>query len=136
MKTGVEAARNASESLKQHVNDLKRRIDEAERTSTTLVARRNAALAQRKVAEAPSGAGQADNAFAALKNFEESVSREEAKAKAFDQLAAATGQDEVLEAEFTELQGGSVDSQLAALKAARAQKALSAGQARQLAAPE
>ncbi len=30
MKTGIDAARNASESLKQHVNDLKRRIDEAE----------------------------------------------------------------------------------------------------------
>ncbi len=53
--------------------------------------------------EALSGAGQADNAFAALKNFEESVSREEAKAQAFDQLASVTGQDQVLEAEFTEL---------------------------------
>ena len=59
MKTGIDAARNASESLKQHVSDLKRRIDEAERTATTLVARRNAALAQRKVAEALSGAGEA-----------------------------------------------------------------------------
>jgi phage shock protein A len=136
MKTGVDAARNASESLKQHVNDLKRRIDEAERTSTTLVARRNAALAQRKVAEALSGAGQADNAFAALKSFEESVSREEAKAQAFDQLAAATGQDQVLEAEFLDLKGGSVDSELAALKAARAQKSLPSAPARQLAAPE
>jgi phage shock protein A len=136
MKTGVDAARNASESLKQHVSDLKRRIDEAERTSTTLVARRNAAVAQRKVAEALSGVAQADNAFAALKNFEESVSREEAKAKAFDELASTTRKDEVLEAEFTELQGGSVDSQLAALKAARAQKSLPSGGARQLAAPE
>jgi phage shock protein A len=136
MKTGIDAARNASESLKQHVNDLKRRIDEAERTATTLVARRNAALAQRKVAEALSGAGQADNAFAALKNFEESVSREEAKAQAFDQLASVTGQDQVLEAEFTELKGGSVDTELAALKAARAQKSLPAVSAKQLAAPE
>ena len=136
MKTGVDAARSASESLKQHVNDLKRRIDEAERTATTLVARRNAALAQRKVAEALSGAAQADNAFAALKNFEESVSREEAKAQAFDQLASATGKDEVLEAEFAELKGGSVDTELAALKAARAQKSLPAASAKQLAAPE
>jgi phage shock protein A len=136
MKTGVDAARSASESLKQHVNDLKRRIDEAERTATTLVARRNAALAQRKVAEALSGAAQADNAFAALKNFEESVSREEAKAQAFDQLASATGKDEVLEAEFADLKGGSVDTELAALKAARAQRSLPAASAKQLAAPE
>ena len=136
MKTGVEAARNASESLKQHVNDLKKRIDEAERTSTTLVARRNAAVAQRKVAEALSGVAEADNAFAALKSFEESVSREEAKAKAFDQLASATGKDEILEAEFAELGGHSVDAELAALKAARDQKALPGVSPKQLAAPE
>ena len=136
MKTGVEAARNASESLKQRVNDLKKRIDEAERTSTTLVARRNAAIAQRKVAEALSGAAEADNAFAALKSFEESVSREEAKAKAFDQLASATGKDEVLEAEFAELGGHSVDAELAALKAARQQKSLPGAPPKQLAAPE
>jgi len=135
MTAGVEAARSASETLKQRVNDLKKRIDDADRTATTLVARRNAALAQRKVAEALSGAAEADNAFAALKNFEESVSREEAKAQAFDQLAAAQGKDEVLEAEFAELRGGSVDAELAALKAARAQAAIPAGPPKQLAAP-
>lgn len=136
MKTGIEAARNASESLKQRVADLKRRIDEADRTATTLVARRNAALAQRKVAEALSGAAEADNAFAALKSFEESVSREEAKAKAFDQLAAAGGKDEGLEAEFAQLQGGTVDQELAALKAARAQKSVSITMAKQISAPD
>jgi phage shock protein A len=136
MKTGVDAARNASESLKQRVSDLKKRIDEAERTSTTLVARRNAALAQRKVAEALSGAGEADNAFAALKSFEESVSREEAKAKAFDQLASVTGKDQVLEAEFADLGGHSVDAELAKLKAARAQTALPAAERRSLTARE
>jgi phage shock protein A len=136
MKTGIDAARGASESLKQRVNDLKRRIDEAERTATTLVARRNAALAQRKVAEALSGAAEADNAFAALKNFEESVSREEAKAKAFDQLASAGGKDEGLEAEFAQLKGGTVDQELAALKAARSQKSISITMAKQISAPE
>lgn len=135
MQPGVDAARNASEQLKQKVNELKRRIDEAERTATTLVARKNAALAQRKVAEALSGVAEADNAFSALKGFEESVAREEAKAKAFDQIAAA-GQDDVLEAEFKMLQGNSVDQELAALKAARTQKALPLSQPRQLAAPE
>ncbi|HZT40030.1 MAG TPA: PspA/IM30 family protein [Bryobacteraceae bacterium] len=143
LKPGVEAARNASESLKQRVADLKRRIDEAERTATTLVARKNAAMAQRKVAEAMSGVAEADNAFAALKSFEESVAREEAKAKAFDQLASA-GKDDVLEAEFAELEGHSVESELAQLKAARAAQslpagqpqALSAGAQKQLAAPD
>ncbi len=135
MQPGVDAARGASESLKSKVIELKRRIDEADRTATTLVARKNAAVAQRKVAEALSGVGEADNAFAALKGFEESVSREEAKAKAFDQLAAA-GKDESLEAEFAQLQGGTVDSDLAKLKAAREQKMLPPTMAKQIAAPE
>lgn len=135
MQAGVDAARNASDQLKQKVNDLKRRIDEAERTATTLVARKNAAMAQRKVAEALSGVAEADNAFAALKGFEESVAKEEAKAKAFDQIAAA-GQDDTLEAEFKMLQGSTVEGELAALKAARAQKTLPQAQPKQLAAPE
>jgi phage shock protein A len=135
MQTGVEAARGASEQLKAKVSELKRRIDEAERTATTLVARKNAAAAQRKVAEALSGVAEADNAFAALKSFEESVAKEEAKAKAYDQIAAA-GQDDTLEAEFKALGGQTVDNELAALKAARQQRALPGAPPRQLAAPE
>lgn len=135
MKPGVESARNASETLKQKVAELKRRIDEADRTATTLVARKNAAVAQRKVSEALSGVAEADNAFAALKGFEESVAKEEAKAKAFDQLASA-GKDETLEAEFAMLEGGTVDNELAQLKAARAQKALPGAEPRQIAAPQ
>jgi hypothetical protein len=46
------------------------------------------------------------------------------------------GKDEVLEAEFAMLEGGTVDQELAALKAARSQQALPAAQAKQLAAPE
>ena len=84
----------------------------------TLVARKNAAAAQRKVAEAMSGVGSADNAFSALNRFEETVSKEEATAKAFDQLASA-GKDEDLEAQFAALGSGGVDSELAALKAER-----------------
>jgi phage shock protein A len=135
MQAGVEAARNASEQLKTKVNELKRRIDEAERTATTLVARKNAALAQRKVAEALSGVAEADNAFAALKSFEEGVAREEAKAKAYDQIAAA-GSDDVLEAEFRSLGGQTVENELAALKAARQQRSLPGAPPKQLAAPE
>lgn len=122
MKPGVEAARAASEKLKQQVAELKRRIEEAERTATTLVARKNAASAQRKVAEALAGVGEADNAFAALKGFEESVQREEATAKAFDSLAE-TGKSDDLEAEFAALKGGGpsgVESELEMLKRERA----------------
>jgi phage shock protein A len=134
MQTGVEAARNASEQLKAKVAELKRRIDEAERTATTLVARRNAAMAQRKVAEALSGVAESDNAFAALKNFEEGVAREEAKAKAFDQLAS--GPDATLEAEFAALQGSTIENELAQLKAARSQRAIPAAAPKQISGPE
>ena len=134
MQPAVDSARGASETLKAKVNELKRRIDEAERTATTLVARKNAALAQRKVAQALSGVAEADNAFAALKSFEESVAQEEAKAKAYDQIAAS-GTD-VIDAEFAELTGHTVENELAALKAARQQKAIPAAQAKQIAAPE
>jgi phage shock protein A len=118
MKTAVDSAQQASDKLRQQVTELKGKIDEGERTATTLVARRNAAMAQRKVAEAMSGVGHADNAFAALGRFEESVSREEATAKAFDQLSSA-GKDEDLEKQFAQLGEHSVDKQLEALKLER-----------------
>jgi phage shock protein A len=119
MQQSVEQAHATSEKLKTQVGELKRKIDEGERTATTLVARKNAAAAQRKVAEAMAGVGSADNAFAALNRFEETVSKEEATAKAFDQLAS-TGKDDELEAQFASLGGHGVDAELAALKAERA----------------
>ena len=118
MRASVESAQQASEGLKRQVGELKRKIEEGERTATTLVARKNAAQAQRKVSEALAGVGKADNAFAQLSHFEESVAREEATAKAFNELASA-GKDETLEAEFTSLEGHSVDDELAALKRER-----------------
>jgi phage shock protein A len=121
MKLSVEQAQATSEKLKQQVAELKHKIDDGERTAGTLVARKNAAMAQRKVSEAIAGVGSADNAFAALNRFEQTVSREEATAKAFDQLASA-GKDDDLEKQFAALGTGNVDSELAALKAERAAK--------------
>jgi phage shock protein A len=119
LQTAIDSARKASDSLKAQVTELKHKIEEGERTATTLVARKNAAMAQRKVSEALAGVGKADNAFATLSNFERSVAKEEATAKAFDQLANA-GQDQNLEAEFAQLQGHTVDAELEALKRERA----------------
>jgi phage shock protein A len=120
MQTSVDQSQKASDTLKQQVGELKRKIDEAERTATTLVARKNAAQAQRKVAEALAGVGNADNAFAALNRFEETVSKEEATAQAFNQLASA-GKDDDLEKQFAALgsHGHGVDDDLAALKRER-----------------
>jgi len=118
MQQAVTAAQQTSEKLKAQVAELKRKIDEGERTATTLVARKNAAMAQRKVSEAVAGVGNADNAFAQLNRFEESVSKEEATAQAYDQLASA-GKDEDLEKQFAQLGTHGVDAELAALKAER-----------------
>jgi phage shock protein A len=118
MQQAVEGARQTSEKLKTQVLELKRKIEEGERTATTLVARKNAASAQRKVAEAMSGVGNADNAFSALNRYEETVAKEEATAQAFDQLASA-GKDDDLEAQFAQLGGRSVDNELEALKLER-----------------
>ncbi len=118
MQSAVEQARTTSEKLKSQVQELKRKIEEGERTAMTLVARKNAATAQRKVAEAMAGVGNADNAFAALNRFQETVAKEEATAQAFDQLASA-GKDDDLEKQFAQLGGKSVDAELEALKSER-----------------
>ena len=118
LQQAVDAARATSEKLKSQVGELKRKIEEGERTATTLVARKNAAMAQRKVAEAMAGVGNADNAFAALGRFQESVAKEEATAQAFDQLASA-GKDDDLEAQFAQLGTHGVDAELEAMKAER-----------------
>jgi phage shock protein A len=118
MQQAVTAAQQTSDKLKAQVADLKRKIDDGERTATTLVARKNAAMAQRKVSEAMAGVGSADNAFSQLNKFEQSVAKEEATAKAFDELASA-GKDDNLEAQFAQLGSHGVDSELAALKAER-----------------
>ena len=118
LQTAIDSAQNASDSLKAQVTELKHKIEEGERTATTLVARKNAAMAQRKVSEALAGVGKADNAFATLSTFEQSVAKEEATAKAFTELAN-TGTDKGLEAEFAQLSGHSVDDDLAALKRER-----------------
>jgi len=118
MQTSMQQAQQASDSLKSQVAELKRKIDEGERTATTLVARKNAAQAQRKVAEAMAGVAKSDNAFAQLSRFEESVSKEEATAKAFQQLGSI-GKDEDLEKQFLQLGDHSVDAELEALKRER-----------------
>jgi phage shock protein A len=133
MQQAVASAQQASEKLKSQVAELKRKIDEGERTATTLVARKNAAMAQRKVSEAMAGVGNADNAFSQLNKFEQSVAKEEATAQAFDQPASA-GKDDDLEKQFAQLGAHGVDSELAALKAERQKTKLGPAMPKELAA--
>ncbi len=115
LEGSLTQARAASESLKKKIGDLKRKIHEAERNAGTLIARRNAARAQKKISQAMAGAAESDNAFAAIQSFEEKVNREEAAAKAYEDLAVDP--DTELAKEFEALNTASVDDDLAKLKA-------------------
>jgi phage shock protein A len=114
----LQSAKKVAETLRGRISQLKDRINDAERNAATLIARRNAAVAQKKVAMALADVGNADDAFATLGRLEQAVEREEAAAIAFDSLAGGS-EDEDLEKQFAalELSGGGMDDDLAALKA-------------------
>ena len=67
------------------------------------------------MSEALAGVGEANNAFAALEEFEDSVEREEARARAYETLSLDS--EDSLAAEFDELDTSSVEDDLAALRA-------------------
>jgi len=120
LKPSADGAKKISGTLQSRIKQLKDRINEAERNASTLVARRNAAIAQKKVAMALADVGNGDDAFATLNRFEQTIEKEEAAAIAFDTLAGG-GEEDSLEDEFAALEassmGAAMDDDLAALKA-------------------
>jgi phage shock protein A len=114
LEPSLKSAHQMSEKLRGQVAQLRTRIAEGERNASTLIARKNAAAAQKKVAQAMAGIGEADNAFAALRDFEESVKREEAEALAYDTMSIDA--DSELEREFAALETSNVDFELEALR--------------------
>mgnify|MGYP001207452943 CR=1 FL=1 len=120
LKPSVDSAKKVADTLKARIDQLKERINEAERNASTLIARKNAAVAQKKVAAALADVGNADDAFATLARFEQSVEKDEAAAIAFDQLAAGND-DGDLAKEIAALEVNNMaletDDDLAALKA-------------------
>jgi phage shock protein A len=115
MERSVADAAEVRTKLKTQVDMLRNKIAEAKRTSATLIARKNAASAQKKVAKALAGISEGDNAFQSLQRFEETVAREEAIAKAYDDMADT--EDAELKKAFEELDMSDVDAELEALKA-------------------
>lgn len=111
----VDQARAAREKLKTQVDALRNKIEEGRRNSSTLIARKNAAKAQKQVAQTLAGVNIDDNAFSALGRFEESVARDEAMAKAYEDMNTSTDTD--LDAELATLDTTSTDDELAKLKA-------------------
>lgn len=112
----IVTAEAATEKLKRQIAEMKVKIEEAERNSATLIARRNAAKAQKQVSEALAVGSISDNAFSTLKRFEESVNKQEAEASAYLEMSGSS--DNSLDKELAALQSTSrVDDDLAALKA-------------------
>ena len=115
LKTAVEQGVVARDKLKNQVEELRRKIDDSKRKASTLIARKNAANAQKKMAQVMSGLGTDNNAYASISRFEEAVNREEASAKAYESMSA--GSDPDLEKEFADLDVSSTDTELARMKA-------------------
>jgi phage shock protein A len=116
LQSAVEQSREAKERLLAQREQLVNRIEKAKRDASTLIARKNAANAQKKIARSMAGIGDHADAFSTLERFSEKVDADEAEAKAYDQLATAGGND-ALEKELSSLSAGSVDLELEALKA-------------------
>jgi phage shock protein A len=110
----LEEARKSSASLRQQLDQVKAKLNEARVRQSTLIARHQAAKAKKEIAQSMSGIG--DGAFAGFERFEQKVLKAESEADAFQQLA---GENASLEDEFKQLEVNSgVEDELAQLKAA------------------
>lgn len=108
----IHDARSTRDRLKQQVDTMRSRLAEAERNAATLIARRNAARAQQKVALALAGIAESDNAFAALRDFQAAIAASTSVAAPPDERdTPAPGARPDADAD--------VDDALAALKAER-----------------
>lgn len=110
-----EKQKQAVDMLKENLRTLERKIEEARRKKDLLISRQKRAKAQKAIHETM--AGMKDNsAFASFDRMEAKVSDIEARADAAAEMAEL--EHDTLEDEFAALEkDGSVDDDLAALKA-------------------
>ncbi len=105
-------ARQTSDKMRGQLNTLKAKLDEARSRQSTLIARSQAAKAQKQIAQSFSGVGS--DAFSKFDKMESKIEKTEAEAQAFEQLA---GENTQLDDEFKRLSTSStVDGDLLALK--------------------
>jgi phage shock protein A len=107
-------AKKTSTVMRQQLDQLKVKLDEARVRQGTLIARHQAAKAKKQISQSLSGIG--DGAFANFEKYEQKVLKVESEAEAFAELA---GETTSLDDEFRKLEAGSsVEEELALLKAA------------------
>jgi len=99
--------------MREQLGQLKSKLDEARARQSTLIARSQAAKAQKTIAQSFSGVGS--DAFSKFDKYEGKIEMLEAEASAFEELA---GENTDLEAQFKNLGSDQkVDDELAKLKA-------------------
>jgi phage shock protein A len=105
-------ARETAQKLRDRLNILKTKLDEARTKQDTLIARSQAAKAEKQISQAMAGVGS--DAFSKFDKYERKVEQIEAEASAFGELADSGKR---LEDEFKLLDTESnVDNDLLALK--------------------
>ncbi|RMF90103.1 MAG: PspA/IM30 family protein [Nitrospinota bacterium] len=110
-----EQQKASTENLKNALRTLNRKIEEASRKKNLLVARQKRAKAQKHIHETMSRLADT-SAFETFDRMAAKVDQMEAEAEAAVEIEADLGGED-LEKRFAELETGSVDAELAALKA-------------------
>jgi len=106
-------AKDTALKLREQLNQLKAKLDEARSRQSTLIARSQAAKAQKQIAQSMGGVGS--NAFSKFDKFESKIELLESEAEAFGELSSS---DRSLEDEFKMLStNATVDDELLKLKA-------------------
>lgn len=114
-KQMYEAASQTTSKLKGQVDQLKQKLNEARMKESTLIARSQAAKAQKQIAKQVGGL-DTGNSFAKFDKWEEKILKTESEAEAFTELAEGNNTD--LDDDFKQLsQSSAVDDDLARLRA-------------------
>jgi phage shock protein A len=110
-----ESASQTTQKLKSQVDELKVKLNEAKMKESTLIARSQAAKAQKQIAKQV-GNFDASSSFAKFDKWEEKILKTESEAQAFTELAGDSSKS--LNDEFKQLEKSSqVDDELAKLRA-------------------
>lgn len=105
-------AKSTADKLREQLNKLKAKLDEARSRQSTLIARSQAAKAQKQISQSMGGLGS--DAFSKFDKYESKIEKSEAEAEAYGELA---GDDTGLDDEFKQLEtSSSSDADLLALK--------------------
>jgi phage shock protein A len=112
LATAYQQAKITADKLREQLQVLKGKLDEARVKQSTLIARSQAAKAQKEIAQAASGVGT--GAFANFEKYETKIEKLEAEAVAYEELGDGSSS---LDAEFKKLSTNtSTDQDLIELK--------------------